>query len=293
MWTPRYGCTARKTELTLSTSRAVNAYAEDPDTYWIMYVGDGQATIYNTDDTDGNDPNESLNGSHIGNIIITGSSMNSALLVMDNPFADGQQDQLTLTWPINAGTLQVNGDITITGDMGYLAIDGRFGDGDGDALNITGTLGKFDVGMLNASVIAGGDIYEVDVDSSIAATWDSVTGLYGTASAITIAAAGNIGAIRAGVGLVDEGTASNSTALIGGVIAGSTYIRANSDKVGAPGIIDLIEVREGANLGGSLGAGLGDSLPRISAGWGGNVRFVHIDTNAYGFGGAAFQHDCG
>ena len=248
----------------------------DNDTYWIFYLGPGQADIRNTGG------GADINGSHIGDITITGSDDTSALFILDFP-EDPVPNQDNVPWLTAQGTLWVRGDITVAGDIGNITIDGLYGNfGFGQpTLSVNGTLGKLDVGMLLGNVAATEDIYEIHVDGTLGAVRSvdnpDIYSVYNT----NITAAGNIGAIRVGVGLTDQGADVENTSIIGGVISGGTVISANSDETGPPGIIDLIEVRAGSLHHGGLGAALGDTVPFISAGPGGNVRFVRLDGVAY------------
>ncbi len=253
---------------------ASNSWPDTPDAYWIFYVGPGSADIRN--DAGGTD----IDGHHIGNITITGSDSTSALFILDYPGDDTPNADDT-GFATDAGTIWVQGDITVNGDIGLIEIDGLYGSTGGQpTLTVNGNLGKLDVGILTGNVLATGDIYEVDVDMTIGGFING-EGDYVANTDTTIAAYGNIGAVRAGVGLTDSGEAIDTYDVLGGSISGNTTIRANADSSGAPGIIDLIEARGGSLLPGNLGQEEGDVIPTISAGPGGNVRFIHLDGNAY------------
>jgi len=245
------------------------------DTYWIFYVGPGSADIRGADGT------ADINGKNLGPITVTGSTIDSALFIMDFP-QDLSPAQTDMLWPVSAGTLEAQGNITVSGSIGLIAIDGLFGNvyGGQPTLEVFGNLGKFDVGVLTGDVTVHGDIYEIDADTTIGATYqpnDQFWIEFGT----TIAADGNIGAVRAGMGLTDQGQSVTGTAVLGGQISGATTIRANADSLGPAGIIDLIEARSGSisygGNGGSFGLEVGDGLPTFSAGPGGNIRFMHLD----------------
>jgi hypothetical protein len=260
----------------------VNAYPDNPDEYWIFYVGPGQADI---------GPGATvadLDGNHITTITITGSTMESALFILDFP-GDPTPDPDDAQVDIQNGTLRVTGDIVVNGDIGLIEIDGVFGPLPGippmPTMTVLGDLGKLDVGILLGDVFVTGDIHEIAVDGTLGAVHDpdaDIGELDGWWRYLTkVEANGNIGAVRVGVGLSDKGEGTSSTDIIGGMIDGLATIRANADGVGPPGIIDLIEVRAGSLYDGSLGLALGDTVPSLSAGPGGNIRFLTIDGLAY------------
>ncbi len=242
---------------------------EDADSYWIFYLGPGQAHIQNTAG------GEDLDRFHIGNITITGSTEESALFILDMPL-DDTPDQDEVPWLVEVGTIWVQGDIFVDGDMGSITIGGMYGGGVPATITVNGNLGRLDVGILGGSVFATEDIYEVHVGSTVGAFLND-DGNWITTSPVTIAANGNIGALRVGVGLTDLGSSVESTGIFGGVIAGATTIRANANSAGPPGIIDLVEVRAGSLYDGSMGFRLADGIPSIYAGPGGNVRFLRVE----------------
>ena len=268
----------------------LNAWPESPDTYWIFYIGPGQADIRAVDG------NADLDGQHIGNVTITGSDITSMLFIMDLP-DDDTPSQDGVPWSTDAGTICVQGNILVqNGDMGAIFIDGMFGQEwsiGQPTLTVDGTLGKLDAGILLANVHAQDDIWEIDSDTTIGAYLDVrpdpdmwVYGFHDT----NITADGNIGAIRAGVGLGDQGESISGIAILGGAISGTTSIMANADGIGDPGIIDLIEARGGSLIDGNIGCRLGDNVPYISAGPGGNVRFIHLDGNVFDRGPTGWSY---
>jgi hypothetical protein len=247
---------------------------DQSDEYWIFYVGPGQADIKAADGTD------DINGKHIGDITITGSDETSALFIMDFP-NDPIPSADVVPWLTQFGTISVDGVITVDGDMGYIAIDGMVN----AFVDVAGNLGKFDVGAFVGTLQVHGDLYEFDVDSTLGASYDEVNGEPDWhVSGTSVLVDGNIGAIRVGVGLEDQGESPLSLSIVGGLISSTTYIRANADDTGAPGVIDLIEVKAGAvsyeEFGGYLGSPREGGLPRLSAGHGGNIHFITVDGGA-------------
>jgi len=281
------------------------------DRYWIFYIGPGQADIRGANG--GTNNSESINGLFIGNVTIentlqmvdtngdgvpdtqtiTSPDLTSGLFILDYPIGDSTPDQKIVMWPTQAGTIQVVGKIEVFGDIGCIEIDGNFGvdfhNGYGvGSMEVHGTLGRLDVGVLTASrVHATGDIYEIDSDTLIGSGYDVQNSTFLLVDTV-IAADGNIGAIRAGVGLTDGGSGVTSTGILGGNISGTTLIEANADGMGAPGQIDLIEAVSGSMFNGDFGVLIGDNIPRISAGHGGNVRFIHLEGTAW-YGGTSIN----
>ncbi len=254
--------------------------------YWIFYVGPGQADIQ---------PGavaEDLFGNFITTVHITGSTMESALFIMEEPFS-GDPDPEDALYFSDLGDIHVMGNFTVDGDMGLIEIDGIYGvspQGGGGTMTINGTLGKLDVGALMGNVHATGDIYEIAIDSGMGGLQDPTapSPSYLVAD-ITVSADGNIGAVRVGVGLSDRGAGTGTSAILGGFIYGGVSIRANADGDGPRGIIDLIEIRGGDLWPGSSGIPEGDSSPSYWAGPGGNIRFFQLDGDAWWSGPTGFS----
>ena len=241
--------------------------------YWIFYVGPGEANI-----GPGNTESD-LIGNFITTVTITDSTMDSGLFIMAHPDGGDPSTELTAFFT-EQGTIMVTGDIDVAGDMGVIAIDGVFGFFGHPTLTVNGDLGKFDVGAIMGDVYVAGDIWEIDVDGEIGALEDPQNRSSYWITDVSIAAEGNIGAIRVGVGLANPESV-DGTDIIGGFIYGGTSIRANVDNAGPRGIIDLIEIREGSIWTGSSGIVEGDISPSYSAGPGGNIRFFRLDGIAW------------
>jgi len=240
------------------------------DAYWIFYFGPGQADIRAADGS------TDINLQHIGNITITGCDDTSMLFILDMP-NDATPNQDLVPWDTDTGTIWVQGNITTDGPMGAVVIDGLLGEflQPQPTMTVAGNMGKLEVGLLTSNVFVQDDLWVLDSDTTIGSVYVvnvEIPFFYHTTT--TISAAGNIGTIRAGLGLTEGG------GVLGGSISGTATIRANSDSVGEPGIIDLIEARAGGLIDGSLGDPDFQAVPTISAGPGGNVRFIHFDSQA-------------
>ncbi len=132
------------------TRNAWGSDESDSDWYTIFYVGPGQADIRNPSG------GASINGQHIGEITITGATLASGLYIVQTPHNDEPAISAEdIPWFEPAGSLWVQGNIDVIGDIGVIHIDGMFGPvydplspWTQPTLTVSGNLGTFNVGML-------------------------------------------------------------------------------------------------------------------------------------------------
>ena len=204
-----------------------------------------------------------------------GTSHFADLTTFPNAVDPGILGGIELTGPLYGGTVIANGMVSISaGEFGivdpfdivwpedFLSTFAAAGTG-GDIGRVS-TPGTWYAGHMYVDGDIPNDfdiqVVEVGGDGGVVVTGNNNVG-------VQVVADGNLGTVRFG------GT------LFPGTVGIASWIRANSDSFGGPGVIDVLEI------GGDFGA-LSGGDPAVGTGVGGNVRFVTVGGTIFAAGPA-------